>query len=110
MSAESMIAFFGIKFDVPETEVEELELRRHPLLAKAREASIQHYWGNFGGVDPEYVLLLGKKLSVLGMEDECDYTISQGELVSIMDTVRKKLQAVGFDQEPQLIIKVFPSA
>jgi hypothetical protein len=109
MSAESTIAFFGIRFDVPETEVEELELRRHPLIAKARTASIQHYWANFGGVDPKYVLLLGRKLSTIGFEDAIDYTVSQGELVNIMEDVRRKLQAAGFDQEPELIIQILPS-
>jgi len=109
MSAESVVAFFGIRIELQKSDVEPLELRQHPLMLRARGASLQHYWGNFGGVDPKYLLLIGKKLAILGVENSSECIVSDAELRELTADVRRKLQAAGFDGEPALLLQVEPS-
>ena len=109
MSAELVVAFFGIRVEVQGSDIEQVELRRHPLIVKARAASLRHYWGNFGGVDPKYLLLIGKKLSILGIENSAECIVSHTEMVELMTDVRLKLQSAGFAQEPELILQLEPS-
>lgn len=109
MSTEATVAFFGIRIDVPESEVEQLELRRHPLISRARSASLQFYWGNFGGVEPKYLFMIGKKLAVLGLEDSSEFRMPSAQLMEVMEDFRNKLRAAGFEQEPELILQVLSS-
>jgi len=108
MSVESTIAFYGIQFEVPASEVEQLELRCHPLLLKAKTASLQHYWANFGGIDPKYEILIGKKLAVLGLENSFEFVITCSELQAMIEDVRQKLLTAGFEDEPKLLIQYLP--
>jgi hypothetical protein len=109
MSAESTVAFFGIKIDVPESEVAQMESRQHPLIARARAASLQYYWGNFGGADPRYLFLAGRKLAILGLEDSSEFQISSKQLLEVVENVQHKLQAAEFAQTPELILQLMPS-
>lgn len=106
MSTESVIAFFGIRVEVEESEVEQLELRQHSLIVRARSASLQNYWGNFGEAEPKYVVLIGKKLSILGVENSAEFIVSQTGLIELMTDVRRKLESAGFDKEPELILQL----
>lgn len=109
MSAESTVVFFGLQFEVPAAEVELLELKRHPLLAKARAASLQHYWADFGDVEPRYFLIIGRKLAIVGLENDAEVTLGEEELSVSMAETSTKLRANGFSEEPQLILKFLPS-
>lgn len=109
MSVESTVVFLGLSLEIPQSEVEALETRKHPLLAKARSASLQHFWANFGGVDPQYVFLIGKKVAIMGVENDAEHSATFSELESCMREVRQKLRACGFEDEPQLILQLLPS-
>ena len=69
MSAPNCIAFYGIRREVKDDDVEALELRDHPLLQLARAHRLQHYWGAFGDSERMW-LFSGRKIAMLGPEDE----------------------------------------
>jgi hypothetical protein len=104
MSTESVIAYFGIHIKPEGADESEVRLRRHPLVLKARSVSLQTYWGTFGSQPPSNSLLIGKKLSILGIENEVECLIPQSALTELMADVLEKLKSIELDQEPQLIL------
>lgn len=106
MSSQSTIVFFGLQLEIPATEVELLELKRHPLLVKARTASLQYYWADFGESEPQYSLIVGKKLAIIGIENDFDATFSQEEMNAIVAETVTKLRVSGFSDEPKFILKM----
>lgn len=109
MSTESTVVFLGVAIDIPASQVEELETRKHPLIAKARSVALQYYWANFGGIAPKYLFLLGKKIAIVGIENDAERTIPFSELEISMSEIRDKLGACGFNEEPQLMLRLLVS-
>ena len=91
-------------FEIPFDEVEGLELRTDRRLVVARNARLDSYWGNVGGFDEQYVLLIGGQIGILGPENQLEIQVTDAELQAIIASTRQKLISAGFDGEPQLHI------
>lgn len=104
MSAEANLVFFGLRFDLSEEDAERGDIRKHPFVAQARSAGLEHYMGNFGGSEPLYYLFIGKKLGLTGGENDIEVMVSPNELSFIVEETQKKLQDAGFDESPMLYV------
>jgi hypothetical protein len=97
MSAESTTAFYGVRFEIPQDEVHLLELRTHPLVVKARQNGLKFYWGNFAPKGYRYLLFIGDKLGVLGLENEQELQLSLEELTRRASETRSRLHQAGIE-------------
>jgi len=95
MSTASTIVFFGVRFELTEDEVTALEERTHPKLVAATQCGLKHYWGNFDAPGRRYLLFIGDRLGVLGLEDDREIEISTVELAARMKDTEIKLQRAG---------------
>ena len=64
MSAETFIAYFGLRFELEAEAIEDIELRSDRRIVAARKAGLDHYWGNFGEPHEKYLLFIGHKIGV----------------------------------------------
>jgi phosphopantetheine adenylyltransferase len=104
MSAEANLVFFGLRFDLAEQEVSQGDIRRHPIVVRARSVGLEHYMGNFGGSEPLYYLFIGKRIGITGAENEVELVVAANELASIVAETQEKLQDAGFDGPPMLYV------
>lgn len=110
VSAESTLAFWGIKFELSASDIEPCETRSDPRQRKARAANLDQYFGNFGG-DPEvYLLFIGKRLAVIGAESSSDLILSKAHLLKIVEETNAKLSELGFLDEAALHVVWQPDA
>jgi hypothetical protein len=107
MSATT-IAFYGIRLNLGEDEIEALEDRSHPALLSARKVGLQHYWGNFGAPGESYLLFVGKLLGKLGVEDASELRVDAAQLGQIAAEVSSKLSSEGFSELPALLLQYQP--
>jgi len=110
MSAESCLAFYGIRFEVGADEIEPLELERDQRMVLARKHGLDHYWGNFGAPGDRYLLFVGRKIGVLGAEYADELSIGREALVCLMDETAAKVKGAGFQGAPCLWIQREPDA
>ncbi len=108
MSAASSLIFYGIRFDVAQSDIEALEQRIHPWIVKARSVGLNFYWENVGGLSPRYLFFIGRKIGIIGVENETEMIISESELVLKMAEVNAKLKAVGYSEDPKLYFQLIP--
>ncbi len=104
MSASCCVVFYGLRFNVAAEEIESLELRRDQRMMAARDARLDTYWGNFGGLDERYVLLIGSRIGILGPENQLEIQARDDEWQAMVSGVRQKLRSNRFEGEPQLHI------
>jgi len=102
MSADSNVVFFGIRIILPPEDIKSINFRKHPLIARARECKLQTYYGNFGGIDPIYYLLIGRKIGVTGPEHEEEVEVPAEECLRFIREVQEKLEAGEFGGDPKL--------
>ena len=102
MSAESSIAFYGIEVPIAEREIESFETRTHEILVSARRFGLGTYWGNFGTIDDNYVVFVGKLLGVVGAENENQMQIDIESLVEVSVKVKEQLKNAGLDGLPKV--------
>jgi len=111
MGADHFAAYVGIKREVTdETEVEQLELDKHPLVLAATAAGLEHMWDKaWESREGEgYYLLIGVKLGVFGAEDADHAAISSADLLEAMEKARAGLAAAGIREEPMLHLQFGP--
>jgi hypothetical protein len=106
--AATTIAFYGIRLEVTEDEIESLEDRTHPAIANARKAGVQFYWDNFGVPGEAYFLFVGTLLGKLGIEDGHEIRITADQLSKLATDVSRKLFDAGFTENPALLIQFQP--
>ena len=109
MSAESSLVFYGLRFDVDRSDVEALELRKHPWIAKARSAGLHHYWGNFGGLNPRFYFFVGRKMGITGVENSTEVVVDDFDLSAVVAETKPKLREAGFEGDPKLFVQLMPS-
>jgi hypothetical protein len=108
MSSESTIVFYGIRLEISDGELDSLEERTHPLLVTARQNGLKHYWGNFALKGSKYVLLIGDRLGVFGLENEKSLQISLPELATRAAETDDRLQRCGITEPARLLLEWQP--
>ncbi|HVS34952.1 MAG TPA: hypothetical protein VMS17_05180 [Gemmataceae bacterium] len=103
--ADTTIAFFGIRLEVCDDDLEALELRSHRAVVNAKKAGLEHYWGNFGAPGERYLLFVGKPLGKLGVEDSTEIRVSPEQFVQIATDVAGRLVKAGFSDTPSLFLQ-----
>jgi hypothetical protein len=98
MGADACIVYYGIRFDIPYDQIEAVEKRTHPTLTAARNAGLNHYWGNFPALEGEdqYFLFVGAQLALLGPENKMEWKIHPQDFQSIVEATNLKIKAAGF--------------
>ena len=111
MSAEYFIAYYGVRIELREDEIEPMERRKHPVVTAARKNHLKYYWDDFAAPEEKYLLFVGDELGVLGWEASQDRVmISRDELTRRMAETEAKLRSAGFDQIPGLHLQWGPPA
>jgi hypothetical protein len=108
MSADSCIAYFGLRFEIGSEEVEGIELRSDRRVVAARRAGLKYYWGNFGGLQNSYLLFIGAQLGITGPENPESVDISSVDLQELIDRTKAKLIEVGFEDVPSFHLQWQP--
>ncbi|MCL4672271.1 MAG: hypothetical protein KJZ64_04920 [Sphingomonadaceae bacterium] len=91
MSASACVVYFGVRYDVSEDEISSLEFGTDPRQRAAKQGGLECYWTNFGGLEERYVLLIGKKIAVLGPEDALSFSIPMERLQDIANRTASRL-------------------
>ena len=102
MSAESTLAFWGIRFELAPSDLEPCSTRSDLRQQKARAIGLDQYWGNFGGELELYLLFVGKRLAVIGVENASELALSKAQLLAAIEETNAKLLQQGFQEEPAL--------
>ncbi|PQO41927.1 hypothetical protein [Blastopirellula marina] len=106
--AATTIVFYGIRLEVPESDVTALESRTHPKILAAREVGLEYYWGNFDSPGEEYVMFIGKLIGKIGFEDHNELQFNVAMISEIAELVSGRLRQVGFVEKPCLHLKFQP--
>jgi hypothetical protein len=108
MSADTCIAYFGLRFEVDPDEVEGIELRSDQRVVAARKSGLKYYWGNVGGLQETYVMFVGAQLALMGLENSLAVDVSSDDLQDVIGKTRAKLVEAGFEGEPSLHLQWQP--
>lgn len=108
MSADTCIAYFGLKFEIGAGEVEGIELRSDQRVVAARNSGLKYYWGNVGGLQERYVMFIGAQLALMGLENSLAIDVSSTELEELVDRTKIKLVEAGFEGGPSLHLQWQP--
>jgi hypothetical protein len=108
MSADTCIAYFGLRFEVGSDEIEGLELRSDERVSAARRVGLKYYWGNFGGLQDCYLMFIGAQLGIMGSENSESVDISAAEFRELIDKTKAKLIEAGFEGTPSLHLQWQP--
>jgi hypothetical protein len=99
MGADSFIAFFGVRFELLEEEIESCETRADERIRKARKAKLDFCFDR--PTDGEkYFLYVGRSLAGLGVEAEVYEKLSEAELFEIVSQTKTRLTQAKIGGEP----------
>jgi hypothetical protein len=104
MSAGSCIVYYGLRLDVSPDEIEGLENRSDERIVAARKTGLKSYWGKFDATEDHYLLFIGGQIGVFGPENQLELELSDAEFEALVNSVRAKLAAAGFEGTPRLYI------
>lgn len=110
MSAEAFLAFYGIRRQLRDNEIEPLELETHPAIEIAQKHGLEYYWGDFATPEERYLLFLGDQLGIFGWENSDEVVMSREDLLQRMDGTESKLRAAGFTEKPALYLQREPNS
>ena len=110
MSATTTLAFFGIRFAIEENEIESFEERTHLHQRLARQFALDHYWGNFEEPGERYYSFIGKRLAIIGAENDSEKSYSSSELEQIQRETQSKILSAGIEGEVALYVQSMPDA
>lgn len=105
MSASCCVAFYGLRYEIAPEDTEALEQRRDPRQVAARNFGLNSYWGKFTDAAPNYVLLVGYKLGVLGPENEPFVGFSFNQLADVARETDQKLTRAGLEGSAGLCLE-----
>jgi hypothetical protein len=108
MSADTCIAYFGLRFEIRSDEIEGIELRSDERVAAARRVGLKCYWGNFGGLQESYLMFIGAQLGIMGSENSESINISSVDLQGLVDKTKAKLIEAGFEDVPSFHLQWQP--
>ncbi|MDR1190678.1 MAG: hypothetical protein LBK60_03305 [Verrucomicrobiales bacterium] len=66
----------------------------------------QYYWANFGGINDEYYIMIGRKLTTISFEDETSFFMDFDKLKMIDEDVKLKLRNAQIETSPKLIMRL----
>lgn len=98
MSADTCVAYIGVRYEIDLAAIEGLETRRDPRQLAARKVGLKTYWGNFGGSAERYVLFVGTQLAVLGPEGKPWLSLTAGELETVITQTEERLSRAGINE------------
>jgi hypothetical protein len=111
MSASSIVAFFGIRFKVDTAEdIEALEGRSHLHQRYAKQASLNYYWANVDEPGELYYSFLGRRLGIVGPENEREVAVTSDDFEAIQREYKKRLRSLCVESKPQLYLQVVHDA
>jgi hypothetical protein len=111
MSTASTLAFFGLRFKIEDdAQIEALEKRTHVHQQSAKKASLDHYWANFDEPGERYYSFIGRRLGVIGLENQSEVAIAFENLEQIRRDTEDKLCAIGIEGVPRLYLQLMPDA
>jgi hypothetical protein len=108
MGADAFAAFYGIRLAIEGDDDEDLEPYEdgsHEAIQRAHHADLDTYFARLTDGEP-YFLLVGKRLAVLGVENEQGCTISDAEFERITTETRRRLVTAGFTASPALHLQL----
>lgn len=108
MSADTCIAYFGLRFELGAEEIEGVELRSDSRVVAARRAGLKYYWGNFGGLQESHLLFVGTQLGIVGPENSEAVSVPKIDLQESIEATTRRLAEAGFDGTPSLHIQWQP--
>jgi hypothetical protein len=108
MSAETFIAYFGLRFEVDPDEIEDVEGRTDRRVVAARRVGLQCYWGVFGENQESYRLYIGAQLGLLGAENKECINIPLDAVQRRIDITKAKLIEAGFEDAPSFHLQWEP--
>lgn len=106
--AATSIAFYGIRLDVTESDLDALEARSHPAMVAAKNAGLHTYWGNFDSPGERYFLFLGRLIVKLGLEDGRELQFGADESSGIAADVCSRLEKAGYTANQQFYFQFHP--
>ena len=106
MSTDTFAVFYGIRrLIIDEKEIESLELRTHVLQKSAQKNRLKLWWGpNMDAhmkSDGHY-LLMGGQIGIFGVENEKHLSLSDADLLALMEQTKSRLIAAGINEAPTL--------
>ena len=103
---DNFIVYLGIRFVLDaDADVTELETGVDPRLRAAKREGLKTRWGRL--TDGEYYfVLIGEEVGIFGVEATLCKSLSIDSVLSTRDSLRRKLRAAGFDEEPALHFQV----
>jgi|SRR5215472_11401312 len=108
MSADTCIAYFGLRIEISDDEIEGIERRSDQRVAAARRAGLKYYFGNFGGLQERYLMFVGDQLGLMGLENSEAISVSLEDIQERMDKTKAKLTEAGFEGAPSLHLQWQP--
>ncbi len=116
MGADSFLVFYGLRQDfgnledrtIDEVAIKSLERETHPVLAIAKAAGLDTWWGDFSLTSEHYLLFIGKQIGILGWEYDSGASLSDDALKAIMEDVKVKIGKAGLEGEAQLWMQFEP--
>jgi hypothetical protein len=101
MGADSFIAFFGVRFELSEEEIEPCETKEDERIRRARKAKLDFCFDR--PTDGEkYFLYVGRSLAGLGGEAEVYETLSEAQFLAVVSETKTRLTQAGISSEPSL--------
>ncbi|MBT2243597.1 hypothetical protein JQK15_08595 [Sphingobium sp. BHU LFT2] len=105
MSSAACVAFCGLRYEVTAAEVDQLERNTDPRQILSKQVGLSSYWGNFGGQADRFVLFVGKKLTVLGPENDMAAAFTAERLLTITSDTAKRLKEADLRGEIGLFLE-----
>ncbi len=105
-----MIVFYGVRLEVNDCDLDDLESRSHPMQIAAKRVGLESYWGNFAAPKERYFLFVGKLLGKLGVEDRMEIQLNADDFANTATVVAAKLGDAGISHKPFLHLDYQPDA
>ena len=106
--ADTTIVFYGIRLEVSDDDLEELESRSHPMQIAARNSGLENYWGNFAAPSERYFLFVGKLIGKLGPEDLAEIQFNEDNFAKTAKVVAEKLRESGLSGTATIYLSYQP--
>ena len=106
--ADTTVVFYGIKLEVSDDDLDELESRSHPMQIAARNSGLENYWGIFAAPNERYLLFVGKLLGKIGVEDRMEIEIEGDDFAKTAKVIGEKLSESGLFGTATLYVEYQP--
>jgi len=106
--ADTTVVLFGIRLEVSDDDLDELESRTHPMQIAAKRAGLESYWGKFSVPAENHLLFVCKLIGKLGVEDRMGIQINADDFARTAKTVSTKLRDAGISETALLHLEYQP--